>query len=523
MAAATGHEESRCLTNELIALANLHAGDFSAAIEHLSMVKDSPRKQESARAFVLADEISGDVELEQGHAAEALGTYEQVMARALAFAPHGDIVAELRRRRAECYLLLDRHAEADAEAQLGLKHCRELGDRYEEAATYRVAALAASACGRPDETRQLFEQGFALFEDIETPYEWGKLWVAFGDWLTSEAAGSYADSRLALEAYHAAHYRFEGMGAKARLAEANARIARLAATLDPAGVVRDESPAAPADRVTPRPPRPRSSRLRESERKTEWAVEQFGVITANGGMFELLDMTLKLARSRAPVLVLGESGTGKELIAHALHRHSGRRGEFMAINCAALPRDVIESELFGHVAGAFTGASRDKVGLLEVCEGGTVFLDEVSEMSPDLQSRMLRFLETGEIRRVGAVKVARMTTRVVAASNRDGGQLRSGQGFRPDLYYRLANAVIQLPPLRRRGARDIELLHDIQWLTEEYQHAVDALPPGVEPGPALVDVRWMIEELRVSFFAQTLGTAYPVSTKRVLRALDAAY
>jgi sigma-54-dependent transcriptional regulator len=157
-------------------------------------------------------------------------------------------------------------------------------------------------------------------------------------------------------------------------------------------------------------------------------------------------------------LVLGESGTGKELIAHALHRLSDRKGEFMAINCATLPRDVVESELFGHVAGAFTGASREKVGLLEVCEGGTVFLDEISEMSLELQSRLLRFLESGEIRRVGATRVTKLSTRIVAASNREETDLRSGQRFRPDLYYRLAHTVVKLPPLRLRGARDIELL-----------------------------------------------------------------
>ncbi len=110
------------------------------------------------------------------------------------------------------------------------------------------------------------------------------------------------------------------------------------------------------------------------------------------------------------------------------------------------------------MAGAFTGATRDKLGLLEVCDGGTAFLDEVGEMSMDLQARLLRFLEAGELRKVGATRVTRVRTRIVAATNRDNAALRSGQGFRPDLYYRLAHAVVQLPPLRRRGPRDIELL-----------------------------------------------------------------
>ena len=246
------------------------------------------------------------------------------------------------------------------------------------------------------------------------------------------------------------------MGAKAKLAEVNARIAR--DTPRPADVILVHDLAAPSSKNTPPRPRPSRSRSRAVDQRTEWAREHFGVITANPAIFEILEIVEKLARSRSAVLVLGESGTGKELIAQALHKLSGRKGEFMAINCATLPKDVIESELFGHVAGAFTGANREKVGLLEVCEGGTVFLDEVSEMSLDLQSRLLRFLESGEIRRVGATRIIKITTRIVAASNREEIDLRSGQGFRPDLFYRLAHTIVKLPALRLRGARDIELL-----------------------------------------------------------------
>jgi transcriptional regulator with PAS, ATPase and Fis domain len=187
-------------------------------------------------------------------------------------------------------------------------------------------------------------------------------------------------------------------------------------------------------------------------------MEHFGIVTVTPGLLEILETVEKLARSRSPVLILGESGTGKELIAEAIHKLSGRKGEYLAINCAALPRDVIESELFGHVSGAFTGATRDKPGLLEACEGGTAFLDEIGEMSLDLQSRLLRVMEAGEIRRVGATRTTRVTTRIVAATNREVTALRSGQSFRPDLYYRLAHGVIQLPPLRRRGSQDVELL-----------------------------------------------------------------
>ncbi len=129
----------------------------------------------------------------------------------------------------------------------------------------------------------------------------------------------------------------------------------------------------------------------------------------------------------------------------------------MPINCAALPREVIESELFGYVAGAFTGATREKAGLLEVCQDGTVFLDEIGEMPFELQARLLRFLETGELRRVGATRNLKVQTRVVAATNRDQLALEKGEHLRRDLYYRLAHGVVALPPLRQRGD-DIGLL-----------------------------------------------------------------
>jgi DNA-binding NtrC family response regulator len=374
--------------------------------------------------------------------------YDEVWPKALSLVPKGDIVAELRRRRAECYYLLGRHDEAYAEAKTGINHCRELGDRYEEAATYRVLALTAAAVGKPDEAKKWFDQGFAYYDDIETPFEWGKLWMSYGDWLSGPYAGDYADVRGAREAYLAAHDHFERMGALAKLRDADGRLARLGST------VPERRPEELLESIRPQR-RPRGSV--ELDRRAAWALESFGFLTRNRMLLDKLAEVGKLAEAGSPMLILGESGTGKELIAQGVHKLSKRAGSFLPINCGALPRDVIESELFGHVAGAFTGAGRDKAGLLEVCDGGTAFLDEIGEMSIELQSRLLRFLETGEIRRVGANKNLSVNTLVVAATNRERASLEKGDGFRPDLYYRLAHAVVLLPPLRRRG-EDIDLL-----------------------------------------------------------------
>jgi transcriptional regulator with GAF, ATPase, and Fis domain len=158
----------------------------------------------------------------------------------------------------------------------------------------------------------------------------------------------------------------------------------------------------------------------------------------------------RIAARNIPVLVLGESGSGKELVARALHERSGRAGQLVAINCGALPPDLVESELFGHVAGAFTGASRAQDGLFVAAEGGTLFLDEIGEMPIAVQPKLLRALATGEVRAVGASQARKVDVRVVAATNRDLVSDVSGERFRGDLYARLAGWTIALPPLRKR-------------------------------------------------------------------------
>src|SRR5438094_4021833 len=167
------------------------------------------------------------------------------------------------------------------------------------------------------------------------------------------------------------------------------------------------------------------------------------------------------ARSDAKVLLTGESGVGKDIAARVIHQRSARRHmPLVTINCVSMPDSLLEAELFGHMRGSFTGAYRDRVGLLETAHKGTVFLDEVCEMSSRMQALLLRFMETGEIQRVGSDKVqARIDTRVVAATNRDPQELVANKTFREDLYYRLNVIDIRIPPLRARRL-DIPLLFE---------------------------------------------------------------
>jgi len=177
-------------------------------------------------------------------------------------------------------------------------------------------------------------------------------------------------------------------------------------------------------------------------------------------MRPVVDFIAKIAESTAPVLILGESGTGKEMVARAIHARSGRKsGPFIAVNCGALSEGLLESELFGHEKGAFTGAVKDRMGRFELAHQGTIFLDEIGETNDGFQVKLLRVLQRGEFERVGGAQTLHADVRVVAATNRNLKELIRTGGFREDLFYRLNVFPIYVPPLRNRTA-DIVLLAD---------------------------------------------------------------
>jgi two-component system, NtrC family, response regulator AtoC len=199
----------------------------------------------------------------------------------------------------------------------------------------------------------------------------------------------------------------------------------------------------------------------------------------------------RIARSDAKVLVTGESGTGKELVALAIHVSSPRADRaFVPVNCAGLPETLLESELFGHVKGSFTGAYRDKQGKLEMADQGTVFLDEIGEMTPRLQGLLLRFLETGELQKVGADRTAGVVdVRVIAATNRTLPEMIAQGTFREDLYYRLNVIHLHVPPLRERKD-DIPMLadHFLRHFTRNGMYPAKTMSP--EAVSALIEYGW---------------------------------
>jgi len=199
-------------------------------------------------------------------------------------------------------------------------------------------------------------------------------------------------------------------------------------------------------------------------------------------MDEVMELVTQFAVTSTPVLILGETGTGKELIARTLHHRSGRREKpFVAVNCAAIPGELLESELFGHARGAFTGADRERPGLFRTADGGTLFLDEIAELPLHLQPKLLRVLQEGEVRRVGDTRSSKVDVRIITATARDlGRDVREGR-FRDDLFYRLAVLEVRVPPLRERQD-DISLL--ARHFLEHLARRQGVSPPRLMPGAA---------------------------------------
>ncbi|WDT78015.1 MAG: sigma-54 dependent transcriptional regulator (plasmid) [Candidatus Manganitrophus sp.] len=240
--------------------------------------------------------------------------------------------------------------------------------------------------------------------------------------------------------------------------------------------------------------------LTEIEARVEKALEQRRLLTENRYLRETLNRAVgrmiggsekmqqiyrlieKVAPHPSPVLILGETGTGKELVAREIHEMSPRRnGSFIAVNCGAIPENLLESELFGYEKGAFTGASAQKKGWLELADGGTLFLDEIGELPLSLQVKLLRFLQEREIQRVGGTKTIRVDVRLIAATNRDLKKEIEGHRFREDLYYRIRVIEIHLPPLRERHGDIPELTaYFLQMFSRELHKNLRMLPEALD-------------------------------------------
>ena len=267
----------------------------------------------------------------------------------------------------------------------------------------------------------------------------------------------------------------------------------------------------------------RASYLRQLERESEEQARQredsirfTDILGSTPKMREIFGVIQRVAKTDATVLCEGESGTGKELVARAVHTHSPRKsGPFVAINCGAIPETLLESELFGHERGSFTGAHAQRKGKIEMATGGTLFLDEITEMSLPLQVKLLRFLQEREIERVGGREVIPIDVRVVAATNQSLDEALRGGRFREDLYYRLSVVTIHLPPLRERG-EDVVLLANafLRRNAQALKRKVRFSPEALE---AIVKYQWPgnIRELE-----NKVHRAVIMATSRIIGSAD---
>ena len=374
-------------------------------------------------------EYLGDCHLALHDPDSALRNYQDAMALAEATAPGGDLIPELCHRLAEAQVHLGEANLAILLCERGLRVAREISDRYEECATHRVLAMAHRAAGNPTKAYRVAAEGIELGRSYEIPYELARVLAWSGETrLQSKQKDDQMIGRLQLWEARAV---FERIGLLNEVRQLDRILGFEEEETSPAAEKNHEVLAGIAD--------------------LDRGALRFGIITCSPEMSEAVATIQSIAPSRIPVLITGPSGVGKELLAKALHQMSDRRRmPFVPVNCGAIATSLIESELFGHERGAFTGAVIAREGLFASAEKGTIFLDEIGELPASSQATLLRILETGELRRLGSDEMRSIDVRVVAATNADLEDMVERGRFRRDLYYRLEGVIVRVPALRER-------------------------------------------------------------------------
>jgi len=389
-------------------------GTLGVAEEFHRAALESARTHGSVRQECLAMEFLGEVLTAQGKHADAIGVLTESVSVARSLGTRGDLLMETLRRRGEALLAIGRNPEGLADLDECIRLCRARGEVRELALAERSRAIAQ----RPTPDLDTVQRVLAMFEEIEDRFEYARTVV-----LTIESGYEEVRTGWLADSIATAIHHLNSLDCviwKRRL------LALVGHTVQ-----------RPATRVT----------------------ESGPTLETRSSLFAAAIDAARLAATRGqPALVLGPTGAGKEVLARAIHDWSTRHDKpFVAINCGALPENLVESELFGHVRGTFTGGDRDRAGLLETAEGGTILLDEVADLPLYMQVKLLRFLDSGEVRRLGSNRERHVDVRVIAATNRDLEAMARDGRFRVDLYYRLNVFRVEVPSLRQRP-EDIFLL-----------------------------------------------------------------
>ena len=367
------------------------------------------------RQIGLCHEFLGQIAFDVGAEERAETHYRAALETAAAIAPDGDLMVESSWRYAELLAVQGRVEECRVLVERAEALCARSADRRELGCVLRARARLQAATGALDGARADFLAAGTTLEASGRPFEAALTLLAHAE--VEQRAGNRSAAATLLEA------------TRSRLAE-----------LVPESLWPQQLDAG-----------------FRGLRPASGDMGRYGFVTGDPAMLDLLGDLPGIAATPHPVLLEGESGTGKELLARALHDLGERTGPFVAVNCSAIPRDLFESELFGHARGAYSGASSAKPGLLEQAAGGTLLLDEIGEMPLELQAKLLRVLDDGIVRRIGEIQEHRVQVKIVAATNRPLLQIIEAGRFRRDLYHRLAVHHLHLMPLRDRPG-DVELL-----------------------------------------------------------------
>lgn len=433
-----GHSRGKVLARLASAQMLRFRGDLRAAESHALGALSESEEHGFEREHVISLEYLGDVALDRHDNQTAIEAYDQALMLAEQLAPEGDLVPELCRRIAEIHVRIGEPNRALVTCERGLRVARRINDRFEEAAMHRVMAMAHLRLGHREKAARTAAEGIAGLRRLEAFHELMRVLVLSGEILLGGRDSE--DRRTARD--HLWEARSLSMTMK--LLHWTDRIEKVL------GVELTERLRRP-DPASPVP-------VGAAPAGADTGCFRYGIVTQDSRIIELQRVLERASGSRLPVLVLGESGTGKELLARAAHQLSDRAAApFIVGHCAALPDGQLDGELFGVDPGVESGGRGPNPGLFEQANGGVLFLDEVSELLMGAQAKLLRVIEMGELRRVGAAGFRQVDVRIVAASTRDLASLVRRGLFRDDLYYRLNGIRLEVPPLRERPG-DIVLI-----------------------------------------------------------------
>jgi DNA-binding NtrC family response regulator/Tfp pilus assembly protein PilF len=436
----------------------------------------------------------------KGEYQEALPVLLEALIKAQTVAPESALVSQIKRLLGDVYLAQQHYDQARIYTDEALEVARKINERAEIAACYRLYAQLSAHEKKAEEARNWFTKAIDLFNMISSRYE-----LAVTRFLAA-TSGLYPDAE-STALLHMAHdyFTLEGVAPYIK------KVASALEHMKKAGRIKTTRPAADAKLPT--------------------------IITRNKAMKGLLEFAANIAPSEMTVLLTGETGTGKDLMARYVHYHSGRTGEFVSVNAAAIPRDMVESELFGFKRGAFTGAHADRKGLLAQAEGGTFYLNEIADTDTVFQAKLLEVLESKRVRRLGENQEKHVAFRLIAATNHDLQDRVRKNLFRADLYHRLNEIPIALPPLAGRLDDIPLLLEHVLGLCDggksavsengEYKQLCRRLegrdwPGNIREFKSEVQRLWLAADRNLARMSELVGEPVMMTREELLAALDAA-